>query len=172
MNTTDNPAADLPDMTGAEWGGARDDLALTHAALATLMGVKEARSVQRWEDETHDIPAGRALDMHALLADARAIEDRAVAELRGHDAPILLTYRTDEDFHAAHPTSQYTARWHRALTTRVGRRLTGARALYVTQHHKARRPLPPPAGAIDILAQWADLAPTRRLDPPDQGTQP
>jgi hypothetical protein len=44
--------------------------------------------------------------------------------------PGVLTYRSDAEYHAAHPEIPFPAAWHRAVTARVAQEVPGLAIAY------------------------------------------
>jgi len=56
-----------------------------------------------------------------------------VAKLLDLPADGVVTYRTDEEYHAAHPESEFPASWHRAVIARVAQEVPGLSIAYADQ---------------------------------------
>ena len=106
--------------TSAEVMVARENLGLTRAALANLLGVSE-RAVARWEDGERVISDRMVAALDALTNLATREVMQAVEELRAAptDARTIFVYRSDTDLQQAHPGTDHTAGWTRAIARRV-----------------------------------------------------
>lgn len=111
-------------MTGAELKVVREWLGLTTRWLADHLDVAE-RTVHRWEMGVSPIPEGVRVEVEKLEARTAEIVSAAVDACNDARDPALLTYRTDEDYHAHHPEQPWPASWHRALVARVAHEVPG-----------------------------------------------
>lgn len=123
----DKLAEDDP-LTPAELRAAREYLGLTGDHLAKRLGVNP-RTLRSWEQGRDPIP-GR---IRPEIAELKAAADKAVAEIvescQSEEEPVLITYRDDDEYQAAHRGGRWTASWHRRVCARVAER-TGARIDY------------------------------------------
>lgn len=114
-------------MTGATLRCTRERMGLTTRWLSIHLKVAE-RTVHRWEADVQTVPDGirtQVLDLvekhAALIAELRG----SLAALRAENdpvmAPLLITYRTDNDVDAvgAPDAAGYPASWHRAAVGAV-----------------------------------------------------
>ncbi len=127
---TDPPG--MPDderMTPAEFRVVREFLGLTGDWLGRHLGVS-ARTVRHWEQGKYPIPDGVRIELEDL--------ERRTAEFIGGVAPKLLdlpdptviVYRTDEEYHQAHPEIPFPASWHRAVAARIAQEVPGLSITY------------------------------------------
>ncbi|GHJ34288.1 hypothetical protein TPA0910_87210 [Streptomyces hygroscopicus subsp. sporocinereus] len=123
----DKLAEDDP-LTPAELHTAREYLGLIGDHLAKRLGVNP-RTLRSWEQGRDPVP-GR---IRPKIAELKAATDAAVAEMvescQDEDEPVLITYRDDEEYQAAHRGGQWTASWHRRVCARAAEQ-TGARIDY------------------------------------------
>lgn len=111
----------MPDderMTDAEFRVVREHLGLTGDWLAAHLGVSP-RTVRHWEHGKYAIPDGVRIAMKNLEAQTSAFIGGAVAQLLDMPEPGVITYRTDAEYHAAHPEIPFPASWHRAVVARI-----------------------------------------------------
>lgn len=115
-NVRDELAEDEP-LTGAELRAARELLGITSDHLAKVIGVNP-RTVRSWEQGRDAVP-GR---IRPELAEIKQAADAAVRHLvagLGDDDDAVITYRTDEEYKAAHPSGNWSAAWHRQVALRA-----------------------------------------------------
>jgi transcriptional regulator with XRE-family HTH domain len=115
-------------LTAAEVRIAREQMGLTGDHMAKLLGVNP-RTLRSWEQGRDSVP-GR---IRPEIAELKEATDKAVAEMveaqQDEDEPVLITYRDDEEYQAAHRGGRWSAAWHRRVCTRVAEQ-TGARVDY------------------------------------------
>lgn len=112
---------DIPDderMSPAEFRVLREWLGLSGPWLARHLGVAD-RTVRRWESGDWPVPDGVRVALEQIEADAADTVATAVEQLMDLPDPGIVTYATDEAFHAAHPEITYPASWHRAVVARI-----------------------------------------------------
>lgn len=116
-------------MSGAELRCLREYLGLTTRWLAQHLGVAE-RSVHRWEAGMQCVPEGVADEVQRLSA--LTYEARSELADKMFDLPefCVITYRSDGDYRAHEPESDWPASWHRALCARLADEVTGLRISY------------------------------------------
>ncbi|MDG9684406.1 hypothetical protein QC334_17060 [Streptomyces sp. DH18] len=78
-----------------------------------------------WEQGKYAIPDGVRLEMERLEAHTGEFVGNAVAALLDVPEPGVLTYRTDAEYHAAHPEVPLPASWHRAVVARIAQEVLG-----------------------------------------------
>lgn len=105
-------------MTPAELKVVREFLGLSSAALAGYLGVSD-RTVRHWEAGKYPIPDGARLEIEKLEADTARFVAGVVEKLLDIPDPVVVTYRSDREYHAAHPEIPLPASWHRAVIARV-----------------------------------------------------
>ena len=111
-------------MTAAELRVTREYLGLTGDALAEHLGVA-SRTVRHWEAGVYTVPDGVRQETKQLEAiTAQAVTD-GVAQLMDEPDPTVLTYRTDAEYHDAHPEITLPASWHRAVVARIAQEVPG-----------------------------------------------
>ena len=111
-------------MTPAELKVVREFLGLSSAALAKYLGVSD-RTVRHWEAGKYPIPDGVRLEIEKLEAYTAEFVAGVVEKLMDIPDPVVVTYRTDEEYHAAHPEIPLPASWHRAAIARVAQEVPG-----------------------------------------------
>jgi transcriptional regulator with XRE-family HTH domain len=105
-------------MTDAEFKVVREYLGLTGDWLADHLGIS-SRTVRHWEQGKYPIPDGVRLEMEDLERYTGNFVSAVIDHLTDLPDPGLITYRTDAEYHAAHPEVQFPASWHRAVVARV-----------------------------------------------------
>ena len=111
-------------MTPAELKVVREFLGLSSAALAKYLGVSD-RTVRHWEEGKYPIPDGVRLEIEKLEAYTAEFVASVVEKLMDIPDPVVVTYRTDKEYHAAHPETPLPASWHRAAIARVAQEVPG-----------------------------------------------
>lgn len=111
-------------MTPAELRVVREFLGLSGTALASYLGVSD-RTVRHWEEGKYPIPDGVRLEIEKLEAYTAQRVAGVVEKLLDIPDPVVVTYRTDEEYRAAHPGSPLTAGWHRAVIARAAQKVPG-----------------------------------------------
>jgi transcriptional regulator with XRE-family HTH domain len=122
-------------LTSAELRIAREHLGLTGDHLAKMLGVNP-RTLRSWEQGRDPIPGRIRLEIAELkAATEKAVADR-VASIEGQDQPVLITYRSDDEYLAAHRGGRWSASWHRQVCAQAAAR-TGARIDYADDEVEA-----------------------------------
>lgn len=116
-------------MTPAEFRVVREFLGLTGDWLAQYLGVT-SRTVRAWEAGKHPIPDGVRLAIEDLEARTGVFVGGCVDKLLDAADPGVVTYRTDEEYHAAHPGIKFSASWHRAVVARIAQEVPGLSIVY------------------------------------------
>lgn len=111
-------------MTDAEFKVVREFLGLTGDWLAGHLGVSP-RTVRHWEAGRYAIPDGVRLEIEDLERRTGEFISGIVPKLMDMPEPGVVTYRTDEEYHAAHPEVPFPASWHRAVIARVAQEVPG-----------------------------------------------
>lgn len=105
-------------MSGPEFRVACEWLGLNLEAASERLGVN-VRTAARWGYGHREIPEGVAEEVRSWLREAAEQVADYVEELRRvPPPPRLVTYRSDDEFHA-YENSQWPASWHRAIARRV-----------------------------------------------------
>ena len=135
-----NTDPEIRRMTPAEFRVARESLGLSGPWLAAHLGVSD-RTQRHWESGRYQIPDGVRLEIERLLADADQHVTAHIERMTGMPDPVMITYATDEQYHAAHTDSPYPASWHRAVAARVSREVPGLSIVYPNDEEgdRARR---------------------------------
>lgn len=116
-------------MTDAEFRTVREFLGLTGDWLAGHLKVS-ARTVRHWEQGKYLIPDGVRLAMEDLERRTGEFIGALVEKLVGGPDPGVLVYRSDTEYHAAHPEIDFPASWHRAVVARIALEVPGLRIAY------------------------------------------
>ncbi|MEU4507119.1 DUF1870 family protein [Streptomyces sp. NPDC024089] len=119
-------------MTDAEFRVVREHLGLTGEWLAGHLGVS-ARTVRHWEQGKYPIPDGVRLELESLEARTAEFISGIVPQLLDMPDPVVLTYRTDAEYHTAHPEVPFPASWHRAVVARVAQEVPALAIAYAQQ---------------------------------------
>ncbi|MET8746368.1 helix-turn-helix domain-containing protein [Streptomyces sp. NPDC004728] len=119
-------------MTDAEFRVVREHLGLTGEWLAGHLGVS-ARTVRHWEQGKYPIPDGVRLALEDLEVRTGEFVSGAVEQLLDMPEPGVITYRTDAEYHAAHPEISFPASWHRAAVARIAQEVPGLAIAYAQQ---------------------------------------
>ncbi len=125
----------MPDderMTPAELKVVREFLGMSGAALAAYLQVSD-RTVRHWEDGKYPIPDGVRLAIEDLEARTAEFVAGVVEKLMDYPDPVVVTYRTDREYHQAHPDIPFPASWHRAVVARVAQEVPGLSIAYTPQ---------------------------------------
>jgi hypothetical protein len=122
---TDPPAVPTDErMTDAEFRVVREFLGVTPEWLAAHLGVS-GRTVRHWEQGKYPIPDGVRLEIEDLERRTGEFIDQIIPQLLDMPEPGVITYRTDEEYHAAHPEVPFPAAWHRAVVARIAQEVPG-----------------------------------------------
>ncbi|MEU0078503.1 DUF1870 family protein [Micromonospora tulbaghiae] len=118
-------------MTDAEFRVVREHLGLNVEWLAAHLGVSD-RTIRHWESGRYAIPDGVRLAMEGMEQETTEFVGNAVrALLSSNDTDLtVVTYRTDADFHTAHPNADWPASWHRAVVARVAQEVPALAIVY------------------------------------------
>ena len=130
--TTYTDPPDMPEderMTPAEFRVVREFLGLTGDWLANYLGVSP-RTVRHWEQGKYPIPDGVRLAIEHLEKITAEFVADVVEKLMDYPDPVVVTYRNDAEYRAAHPDSPLTAGWHRAVIARVAQEVPGLRIVF------------------------------------------
>jgi hypothetical protein len=127
---TDPPG--LPEderMTDAEFRVIREFLGLTGDWLAAHLGVS-GRTVRHWEQGKYPVPDGVRIAIERLEADTGEFIGGVIQKLMDVPDPAVVVYRTDEEYHAAHPEVPFPASWHRAVVARIAQEVPALAMAY------------------------------------------
>lgn len=105
-------------MTGAEFKCTRESLGLTSSNLGNILNV-DPRTIRAWEEEKYPIPTGIIHELHKIQIETDDQVDYYLDQFEHGPTPVLITYRTDPEYHQYHPGSKWSASWHRAVAARV-----------------------------------------------------
>jgi hypothetical protein len=111
-------------MTDAEFKVIREFLGLTGDWLAQHLSVNP-RTVRAWEQGKYPIPDGVRLEIEVLENRTAAFVTGFIDHVMDEPDPVVVTYRSDEEYHTAHPEVPYPASWHRALVARIAQEVPG-----------------------------------------------
>jgi DNA-binding transcriptional regulator YiaG len=126
-NQPNMPTAEA--MTAAELTVMREFLGLTGDWLAEHLGVSP-RTVRHWEAGKYAIPDGVKKEIESLKHRTNQYISKVTDELTDVTDPVLASYRTDKDYHAAHPDMRLPARWYRAVLARVAQEIPTLTIVY------------------------------------------
>lgn len=118
-------------MTDAEFKVIREFLGLTGDWLAAHLGVSP-RTVRHWEQGKYAIPDGVRLEMEDLEARTGEFVSGIIEKLMDLPDPGVITYRTDAEYHAAHPEVPFPASWHRAVVARIAQEVPALEIAYAS----------------------------------------
>lgn len=133
MEYTDPPG--MPEderMTDAEFRVVREFLGLTGDWLAGHLGVS-ARTVRHWEQGKFAVPDGVRLAIEDLERRTGEFIGAVVEQVMDVADPVVLVYRSDGEYHQAHPEIAFPASWHRAVVARVAQEVPGLSITYPPQ---------------------------------------
>ncbi|MFJ7418007.1 helix-turn-helix domain-containing protein [Streptomyces uncialis] len=116
-------------MTDAEFRVVREFLGLTPEWLAGHLDVS-ARTVRHWEAGKYPVPDGVRLALEALERCTGEFIGGVVDKLMDLPDPGVITYRTDAEYHAAHPDVPFPAAWHRAAVARIAQEVPALAIAY------------------------------------------
>ncbi|MFE4915863.1 helix-turn-helix domain-containing protein [Streptomyces sp. NPDC056652] len=116
-------------MTDAKFKVVREFLGLTGDWLAEYLGVSP-RTVRHWEQGKYPIPDGVRVLMESLEVRTGGFVGGVVAKLVDVPDPVVVAYRSDEEYRAAHPEISFPASWHRAALARVALEVPGLSIVY------------------------------------------
>ncbi|MFJ2110578.1 helix-turn-helix domain-containing protein [Streptomyces sp. NPDC087850] len=119
-------------MTDAEFRVAREFLGLTGDWLAGHLGVS-GRTVRHWEQGKYPIPEGVRLAIEQIEATTGEFIGGVIEKIMDVPDPVVVTYRTDAEYHAAHPEIPYPASWHRAVVARIAQEVPALSMVYAPQ---------------------------------------
>ncbi|MFH9108487.1 helix-turn-helix domain-containing protein [Streptomyces albus] len=119
-------------MTAAEFKVVREFLGLTGDWLAGHLGVSP-RTVRHWEQGKYAIPDGVRLEIEKLERQTGEFVSGIVEKLMDLPEPGVITYRDDDEYHAAHPEIPFPAAWHRAVVARVAQEVPALSITYADQ---------------------------------------
>lgn len=111
-------------MTSAEFKVVREFLGLSGDWLASHLGVSP-RTVRHWEAGRYAVPDGVRIAIEGLEDETAAFADGCAKKLADMPEPVVVTYRSDEEYRAAHPEVPFPASWHRAVCARVALEVPG-----------------------------------------------
>lgn len=119
-------------MTPAEFRVVREWLGFPVEWLAAHLGVS-ARTIRYWEAGKHPIPDSVRLEIERLEAYTGEFVGRVVDALLDVPDPVVVTYRSDADYHAAHPEIGFPASWHRRVIARAALEVPALQIIYQDQ---------------------------------------
>lgn len=131
----DQTYADPPDMPAdermgpAEFRVIREFLGLTGDWLAAHLGVS-GRTVRHWEQGRYPIPDGVRLEIEDLEQRTGEFVGGCVRKLIDMPDPVVVTYRSDDEYHQANPDVGFPASWHRAVVARIALEVPGLSIVY------------------------------------------
>jgi hypothetical protein len=78
-----------------------------------------SRTLRHWEHGKYAIPAGIRQDVEDLKRRTGEFVSGIIDQMMDVPDPVVVTYRDDAEYHAAHPGVEFPASWHRAAIARV-----------------------------------------------------
>jgi transcriptional regulator with XRE-family HTH domain len=133
----DTPGDEL--MTDAEFRIVREYLGLTGDWLAAHLHVSP-RTVRHWEQGKYAVPDDARLAMEDLEERTAAFVSGIVETLMDVPDPAVSAYRSDAEYHAAHPEQPWPASWHRAVLARVAHEVPALSIAYTTSDREPATP--------------------------------
>lgn len=127
-------------MTPAEFQMTREFLGLSGPWLAKHLGVSY-KTIQHWQTGRYPVPDGVRLRMEDLERRTGDYIGMVVEQVMDVPDPVLVTYRTDEEYAAADPSSPMPASWHRMVVARVALEVPALSVVYAdaVQHAHVRQ---------------------------------
>lgn len=116
-------------MSDAEFKVVREFLGLTGDWLAGHLGVSP-RTVRHWEHGKYPVPDGVRLEIEDLEHRTGEFVGGLIDKIKDIPDPAVVTYRTDEEYHTAHPDIPFPASWHRAVVARIAQEVPGLSIVY------------------------------------------
>jgi hypothetical protein len=116
-------------MTAAEFRVIREYLGLSGDWLGAHLGVN-GRTIRAWEAGKYPIPDGVRQEIEDLEARTAEFIAGVIGKLLDMPEPGVITYRTDAEYHAAHPEIPFPASWHRAVVARIAQEVPGLSIAY------------------------------------------
>lgn len=86
--------------------------------------------MRHWEQGKYPIPDGVRLAVEDLEQRTASFVGALVERLLDVPDPAVLVYRSDDEYHAAHPEVEFPAAWHRAVVARIAQEVPGLRIAY------------------------------------------
>jgi Helix-turn-helix domain len=129
---TDPPG--MPDderMSPAELRVVREWLGMSPEWLGAHLKVSP-RTIRHWEAGRYAIPDGVRLEIEDLEARTGAFVGGVIEQLMDIPDPVIVTYRTDEEYHAANPEVPFPASWHRAVVARIAQEVQALGIVYAS----------------------------------------
>jgi hypothetical protein len=117
-------------MTEAEFRVIREFLGVSGDWIAQHLGVSP-RTVRHWEAGRYRIPDGVRVEVERMERETADIVAAGIAQLMDHPSPSVVTYRSDAEYHAAHPEAGWPAAWHRAVVARIAQEVPGLAIVYL-----------------------------------------
>ncbi|MDT0306142.1 DUF1870 family protein [Streptomyces sp. DSM 44917] len=133
---TDPPG--MPDderMTPAEFQTVREYLGLSGPWLASYLGVSY-KTIQHWQSGRFPVPDGVRLTLEELEERTAQFVDAVARSVNTRDEPgdaVVETYRSDEEYRAAHPDAEFPASWHRMVVARVAQQVPALSIVYAVR---------------------------------------
>lgn len=116
-------------MTDAEFRVVREYLGLTGDWLAGHLGVS-SRTIRHWEQGKYAIPDGVRLEVADLERRTGEFVSGLIEKIMDIPDPVVVTYRDDAQYHAAHPDIPFPASWHRAVLARIAQEVPALSIVY------------------------------------------
>ncbi|MGW8851570.1 helix-turn-helix domain-containing protein [Streptomyces xiamenensis] len=125
-------------MTDAEFRVVREYLGLTGDWLAAHLSVNP-RTVRAWEQGRSPIPDKVRLEMERLEERTGEFVGGVIDQLMDVPDPVVVTYRSDAEYHRAQPGTPWPASWHRAVIARVAQEVPALAIAYAPAAQQAVR---------------------------------
>lgn len=119
-------------MTDAEFRTIREWLGVSSEWLAGHLGVS-TRTIRHWEAGKYPIPDGVRLEIERLEEQTGEFVGRVVDALLDVPDPVVVVYRSDAEYHAAHPEVGFPASWHRRVIARAAMEVPALQIVYQEQ---------------------------------------
>jgi len=117
-------------MTDAEFRVIREWLGVSSEWLAAHLDVS-TRTIRHWEAGKYPIPDGVRREVERLVAQTREFVGQVVDALMDVPDPVVVVvYRSDAEYHAAHPETRFPASWHRLVIARAAMEVPDLQIVY------------------------------------------
>ena len=131
-DSTYSDPAGMPEderMTPAEFQMTREFLGLSGPWLAKHLDVSY-KTIQHWQTGKYPIPDGVRLEIEDLERRTGDYIGMVVEQIMDVGDPVVVTFRTDEEYAAADPSSPFPASWHRMVIARAALEVPALSVVY------------------------------------------